>query len=223
MTGTRLPFPASASRPRIAASNFIRALLAMVAIAAASTGCRQAQDANAPEQAAAVNSDTAAAATEAFAIVAEFSAKDTVAAEKDSRILRWAESGCGMSPVVKTSSMLLNDAVLQPDFIVEFAADGRVLRTWGKPYNAQIGVLRGDRISFAQTDQGQERMYWTDTAGRIAPGDDAASARPRIDESAPVDCPSLELFGDSEYLQCFETLDTTSGKPHRLALEAACT
>ena len=164
-----------------------------------------------------------AANRNAFTIVAEFSAKDTLAAERDRRILRWAESGCGMSPVVKTSTMLLNDAVLQPDFVIEFAPGGRVVRTWGKPYNAQIGVLRGDRISFAQMENGQERMYWTDAAGRIAPGDAAANTRPRIDESAPIDCPSLELFGDSELLGCFETIDAASGKSHRIALEAACT
>ncbi len=120
--------------------------------------------------------------------------------------------------------MLLDDAVLQPDFVVEFAADGRVLRTWGKPYNAQIGVLRGERISFSQYADGVERMYWTDTAGRIALGDSAASARPRIDESAKIDCPSIELFGDdSEYLQCFEAVDTETKKNYRIALEAACT
>jgi hypothetical protein len=162
-------------------------------------------------------------AANAFTIVAEFSAKDTVAAEKDARILRWAESGCGMSPVVKTSSMLLNDTVLQPDFVVEFAPDGRVLRTWGKPYNAQVGVLRGDRISFAQWQDGKQTMYWTDTAGRIAPGDSAAEARPRIDEGAAIDCPALELFGDSEYLQCFVAIDSASGQSHRIALESACT
>jgi hypothetical protein len=223
MIGARPLFAKPIPRRRIASARIMRVSLAALALAAALSGCHKPSDANAPEETASAESDRTAATAEAFAIVAEFSAKDTVAAEKDSRILRWAESGCGMSPVVKTSSMLLSDAVLQPDFIVEFAADGRVLRTWGKPYNAQIGVLRGERISFSQQESGQERMYWTDTTGGIAPGDAAASARPRIDESAPVDCPSLELFGDSEYLQCFETLDAASRKPHRLAFEAACT
>jgi hypothetical protein len=191
-----------------------------LAFASMLVGCGGAPSATTEDAASATQSEKAK--TSAFAIVAEFSAKDTVAAEGDRRILRWAESGCGMSPVVKTSTMLLDDAVLQPDFVVEFAPDGRVLRTWGKPYNAQIGVLRGDRISFAQMENNKERLYWSDTAGRIAPGDTAADARPRIDESAPVDCPSLELFGDSEFLQCFKTIDAASGKSHRLAFEAAC-
>ena len=202
---------------RCASSALAHAALAFVA---ASTLVACSREASAPANA------TAAARTvekpEAFAIEAEFSAKDTVAAEKDRRILRWADSPCGMSPVVKTGDVLLDDPVLQPDFVVEFAADGRALRTWGKPFNAPIGALRGDRIGFAQWRDGREQWYWTDTRGRIAPGDAAAGAHPRIDESAPVDCPTIELFGDSEYLQCFEIVDASTGRTHRIAVEAAC-
>jgi hypothetical protein len=207
----------------IQATSLRAAAMAACALAFAATlvGCGGAPNTGSVDAASAMQAE--AANKNAFAIVAEFSAKDTVAAESDRRILRWAESGCGMSPVVKTSTMLLNDAVLQPDFVVEYTPDGRILRTWGKPYNAQVGVLRGERISFAQTVNGEQRMYWTDTAGRIAPGNTAANARPRIDESAPIDCPSLELFGDSEFLGCFETIDAASGKSHRIALETACT
>lgn len=197
--------------------------IALALAACALAGCSEAPPANAPNAADAAAQANDASRPQAFSIVAEFSAKDTVTAESDRRILRWAESGCGMSPVVNTASMLLNDPVLQPDFVVEFATDGRVLRTWGKPYNAQIGVLRGGRISFAHAHNAAAAMYWTDTAGRIAPGDAAANARPRIDESAPIPCPALELFGDSEYLQCFETRDPVSGRSHRIALESACT
>lgn len=192
-----------------------------IALVVASTLAACARESNEPTKPAAASPAQAKPAT--FAIEAEFSAKDSVAAEKDRRILRWADSPCGMSPVVKTDSVLLNDAVLQPDFVVEFAPDGRALRTWGKPFNAPIGALRGDRIGFAQWRDGREQWYWTDTAGRIAPVDAAAGAHPRIDESAPVDCPTIELFGDTEYLQCFETVDASTGRKHRIAVEAACT
>ncbi len=169
-----------------------------------------------------------AAKPEAFAIVAEFSAKDTVAAERDRRILRWAESGCGMSPVVKTSSMLLDDPVLQPDFVAEYAADGRVVRTWGKPFNAPVGHLSGDRIVFEQwqPDSGRSLRYWTDTEGRIGPIPETtvATKHPSIDEGKQVDCPSIELFGeDSDYLQCFEAVDAQTKHIRRIALEGACT
>lgn len=193
---------------------------AALLFAAAATLAACSREASAPTSATA--DARAVAKPDTFAIEAEFSAKDTVAAEKDRRILRWADSPCGMSPVVKTASMLLNDAVLQPDFVVEFAADGRALRTWGKPFNAPVGALRGDRIGFSQWQDGRERLYWTDTAGRIVPGDAAAGAHPRIDESAPVQCPAIEIFGDSEYLQCFETVDASTGRKHRIAVEAAC-
>lgn len=203
--------------PRHAARVAARGAIAL-AIVSALAACTR--DSNAPAKNAAATKP--ASKPDAFAIEAEFSAKDTVAAEKDRRILRWADSPCGMSPVVKTDSVLLNDAVLQPDFVVEFAADGRALRTWGKPFNAPVGALRGDRIGFSQWQGGQERLYWTDTSGRIAPGDAAAGAHPRIDESAPVECPAIEIFGDSEYLQCFETVDASTGRKHRIAVEAAC-
>lgn len=190
----------------------------LFALVSALAAC--ARDSSAPRQNSAATKP--ASKPDTFAIEAEFSAKDTVAAEKDHRILRWADSPCGMSPVVKTDSVLLNDAVLQPDFVVEFAADGRALRTWGKPFNAPIGALRGDRIGFAQWRDGREQWYWTDTRGRIAPGDATAGSHPRIDESAPVDCPTIELFGDSEYLRCFEIVDASTGRTHRIAVEAAC-
>lgn len=200
-------------------SHSARARVVALALASTLAGC--ARESNEPTRPV-VGSPTATKPA-AFAIDAEFSAKDSVAAEKDRRILRWADSPCGMSPVVKTDSMLLNDAVLQPDFVVEFAPDGRVLRLWGKPFNAPIGALYGDRIGFSQWQDGSERLYWTDTTGRIAPGDAAAGAHPRIDESAPVECPAIEIFGDSEYLQCFETVDASTGRKHRIAVEAACT
>lgn len=200
------------------AKSALPALLAFV-VGIALAGCDRAPSAIPPQPAKSERSETT---SPAFAIEAEFSAKDTVAAEKDRRILRWADSPCGMSPVVKTGDVLLDDAVLQPDFVVEFAADGRAQRTWGKPFNAPIGALRGDRIGFSQWRDGREQWYWTDTRGRIAPGDAAAGAHPRIDESAPVDCPTIELFGDSEYLQCFEIVDTSTGRTHRIAVEAAC-
>lgn len=208
---------ADVAKPK--AKSALSAWLAFV-VGIALAGCDRAPSAISPQPA---KSERSEKTSPAFAIEAEFSAKDTVAAEKDRRILRWADSPCGMSPVVKTDSVLLIDAVLQPDFVVEFAADGRALRTWGKPFNAPVGALRGDRIGFSQWQDGRERLYWTDTSGRIVPGDAAAGAHPRIDESAPVECPTIEIFGDSEYLQCFETVDASTGRKHRIAVEAACT
>jgi hypothetical protein len=163
-----------------------------------------------------------------FEIVAEFSAKDTVAAERDKRVLRWQESGCGSSPVVKTSTMLLDDPVLQPDFVVEFANDGKILRRWGKPFNAPLGYLAGDEIVFELWERDGKRMlrYFTDTQGRISPMPDTtvAANHPAIGDGKRIDCPTIPLFGeDSEYLQCFEAIDAITKKTHNIAFEGACT
>jgi len=125
LNGTMVMTISNADVAKPKAKSALSAWLAFV-VGITLAGCDRAPSAISPQPA---KSERSEKTSQAFAIEAEFSAKDTVAAEKDRRILRWADSPCGMSPVVKTDSVLLNDAVLQPDFVVEFAADGRALRT----------------------------------------------------------------------------------------------
>jgi hypothetical protein len=215
-------FVACLVRSRIATITVLAATLTLVF---GLSGCRKeppSVDAESPQ------AEPGEQPSAAFEIVAEFSAKDTVAAERDKRVLRWQESGCGSSPVVKTSTMLLDDPVLQPDFVVEFAPDGKVLRRWGKPFNAPLGYLAGDKIVFELWESDGKRMlrYFTDTQGGIGPMPNTTVAvnHPAIGDGRQIDCPTIDLFGeDADYLQCFEAVDVITDKTHNIAFEAACT
>jgi hypothetical protein len=146
-----------------------------------------------------------------------FTAKDEAAAEHDPRIVRWEDGPCGATPVAKVTRIPLDDAVLLPDAVVEFDAAGKELRRWGRPYEASVIGLDGDRLLFRADD---DTAFWTDDAGTLgrsdAAGDDLAAGAPALD------CPTLPSFAGSDYLQCFDVTDR-AGRHRRLAWEGPCT
>ncbi len=135
---------------------------------------------------------------------------------QDPRIVRFEDGPCGSTPVAKVATIPMTDAILLPDFVVEFDATGKEIKRWGKPYEAVVVGLDGDRLQFRTGDDG---AFWTDPTGAIGVLDSAPAAA--LD--APlIDCPELPTFAKSEYEQCYDIAGT--GAPRRtLAWEGACT
>ena len=137
-------------------------------------------------------------------------------ASQDPRILRFEDGPCGTTPVAKVATMPLTDAALLPDFVVEFDAAGKETSRWGKPYEAVVIGLEGDRLHF-RTGNGQ--TFWTDTAGAVG----VLDAAPVAELDAPlIDCPALPTFAKSEYEQCY-SIGGTDDRKRTLAWEGACT
>lgn len=137
-------------------------------------------------------------------------------ASQDPRILRFEDGPCGRTPIAKVATMPLTDAALLPDFVVEFDAGGKETSRWGKPYEAVVIGLEGDRLHF-RTGNGQ--TFWTDTAGAVG----VLDAAPVAELDAPlIDCPALPTFAKSEYEQCY-SIGGTDDRKRTLAWEGACT
>ena len=109
----------------------------------------------------------------------------------------------------------------------EFAADGRELRRWGKPYSAEIVAVVGERLHFRARHDDVARTFWTLADGSVGLLDDtlanpAAAPAPGFAENAEaIDCPALPVFAGSDYLQCYE-IAGDDGAARRFAWEGAC-
>lgn len=139
------------------------------------------------------------------------------AAGKDPRVVRWEGGPCGESPVARVETMPIDDKALLPDFVVEYDAAGKEIKRWGKPYEAEVIALDGDRLQF-RTDA--SHAYWTDPTGAIGTLEAGDAPPPALD--APLlDCPALPSFAESEYEQCYDVADA-AGQRRKLAWEGVC-
>lgn len=139
------------------------------------------------------------------------------AADKDPRVVRWEGGPCGESPVARVETMPIDDKALLPDFVVEYDATGKEIKRWGKPYEAEVIALDGDRLQF-RTDA--SHAYWTDTEGAIG-ALEAGDAPPPALDAPLLDCPALPSFAESEYEQCYDVADA-AGQRRKLAWEGVC-
>lgn len=145
-------------------------------------------------------------------------------AEKDPRVVKWEDGPCGATPVARVDRIPLQDSALQPDYVVEYDGAGKEIRRWGKPYEARVLGIDGDRLMF-RVGYDAPQDYWTDTTGAIGriEGDAAKPAAKTLDETATtLECPALPTFSKSDYEQCYDVADRAGGK-HRMSWEAACT
>ncbi|KFN50924.1 hypothetical protein [Arenimonas composti] len=139
---------------------------------------------------------------------------------EDARVVQWAEDPCGMTPIAVVERMPLDDPFLLPDFVVEFDAEGRELRRWGKPYSAEIRTIAGDALVFrANHDGAGLRDFRTDPAGNIAVAPSEVPST--FGDATARDCPALPAFEGSDYVQCYEVRDADGGT-RLLAWEGAC-
>lgn len=137
----------------------------------------------------------------------------------DPRILRVEESPCGPLVEARVANMPLNDPALLADLVVEFKPDGSELQRWGKPNEAELVGLEGERLLFAV---GAER-YWTTPDGGIGRLGAVKSGEGTelLTQQAMFACPALPGFGNSESVQCFRIGDA-AGQTRLIALEGVC-
>ncbi|PZO63967.1 MAG: hypothetical protein DI635_06825 [Pseudoxanthomonas suwonensis] len=137
----------------------------------------------------------------------------------DPRILRVEESPCGPLVEARVANMPLNDPALLADLVVEFKPDGSELQRWGKPNEAELVGLEGERLLFAV---GAER-YWTTPDGGIGSLGAVKSGEGTelLTQQAMFACPALPGFGNSESVQCFRIGDA-AGQTRLIALEGVC-
>lgn len=193
-------------------------LIACIAVLALSA-CEPSKEASTPAAVPAPTATAPAAAETPAPVVAPtyefaftFQGKE---GSQDPRILRFEDGPCGSTPVAKVATIPLSDAILLPDFVVEFDATGKEINRWGKPYEAEVIGLDGDRLQFRTSD---DHAFWTDTTGAVGTLDNAPTAT--LD--APlIDCPALPTFAESEYEQCYD-IGGTEGPRRSLAWEGVC-
>ena len=137
----------------------------------------------------------------------------------DPRILRVEESPCGPLVEARVANMPLNDPALLADLVVEFKPDGSELQRWGKPNEAELVGLEGERLLFAV---GAER-YWTTPDGGIGRlgAVKSGEATERLTQQAMFACPALRGFGNSESVQRFR-IGYATGQTRLIALEGVC-
>lgn len=137
----------------------------------------------------------------------------------DPRILRVEESPCGPLVEARVANMPLNDPALLADLVVEFKPDGSELQRWGKPTEAELVGLEGERLLFAV---GAE-LNWTTPDGGIGRlgAVKSGEATERLTQQAMFACPALPGFGNSESVQCFRIGDA-AGQTRLIALEGVC-
>ena len=137
----------------------------------------------------------------------------------DPRILRVEESPCGPLVEARVANMPLNDPALLADLVVEFKPDGSELQRWGKPNEAELVGLEGERLLFAV---GAERSWTTPDGGIGRLGAvKSGEATERLTQQAMFACPALLGFGNSESVQCFR-IDDAAGQTRLIALEGVC-
>ena len=224
------------TRSSAMSSTLARRLLPMLCAALALSACDQQEDAArrqdatpaaatapAPVEASVTAEPVAPAAPTASASAAApttyefaFTSRGD-AAGKDSRVVRWEGGPCGESPVARVETMPIDDKALLPDFVVEYDAAGKEIKRWGKPYEAEVIALDGDRLQF-RTDA--SHAYWTDTEGAIG-ALEAGDAPPPALDAPLLDCPALPSFAESEYEQCYDVADA-AGQRRKLAWEGVC-
>lgn len=137
----------------------------------------------------------------------------------DPRILRTQDSPCGPLVQARVADMPLNDPVLLADLVVEFTSGGSELQRWGKPNEAELVGLDGERLLFAA---GAER-YWTTPDGDIGRlgAINSGEGTDILTQQAMFACPALPGFGDSDSVQCFRIGDA-AGQTRLIALEGVC-
>ncbi|QWP75251.1 hypothetical protein J5226_16665 [Lysobacter sp. K5869] len=140
--------------------------------------------------------------------------------DADPRVVEWGEDGCGAYPVAQVEAIPLRDALLLPDWVVEFDDKDRELQRWGRPMAAELIGLDGARLLFRVDAHGQRGEFATTPAGALEPLHSDAKS---LDANArQIECPALPTFAESDYAQCFIVKDA-AGAERRLAWEAPCT
>lgn len=133
----------------------------------------------------------------------------------DPRIVATDGHPCGGVAYLNVASIPQSNDVIQVDSIVEFDQSGRELTVWHGPTDFVVDQIQGGLIGVSNN---HDQSFWIDPNGQLY-------QRPQMptQEHDRVDCPQLERFHDSEYLQCLRIKDTRTGRSRLIAWQGICT
>lgn len=136
-----------------------------------------------------------------------------------------SEHPCGPIAIAFVDRIPASDsgAALEPERVVELDPGGTVVRSWSVPVDTVVDGVRGDELLFSESfDRGTAPPL----AVRIAVRPDGSY---RVEPEAAalpapvsVDCPPLDLWGDSAYVRCWRTHDAATGAERTIAYQGPC-
>jgi hypothetical protein len=109
-------------------------------------------------------------------------------------------------------------SALGSELVVEIDKSGKILRRWGMPVDSVVAAVAGDRIIVALSATAKQALSISSN-GVLAltpvPGPTSILQQ--------TQCPAIKVFGDSDYIRCFDFQDTGSGEIRRIAYQRPCT
>lgn len=141
--------------------------------------------------------------------------KNGKTSKDDSRIVAVDGHPCGGVASLKVVSIPPSSDVIETEAIVEFDQSGRELTVWHGPTDFVVEQVQGNLIGVSDN---RNLSFWIDPNGQL-------HQRPRTpsQENDPIDCPQLERFHGSNYLQCLRMKDTETGRNRLIAWQGVCT
>ncbi len=115
-------------------------------------------------------------------------------------------------------------AALESERVVELGPDGTVIRSWPVPGDTVVDGVRGDALLFSESfDRGTAPPLAVRLAVRPDGSYRVEAEAAALPPPPPVDCPPLDLWGDSAYVRCWRTRDAGSGAERTIAYQGPCT
>jgi hypothetical protein len=150
-----------------------------------------------------------------------FWTKDSANVESDDRVIGMATHPCGVVAVARVTAIpaLESDPTLEPERVVEFSPEGKVLRRWATPVDSVPIGIEDDRLSI-EIYQSKTIRLWIGIDGSII----AEEIQIATVEPTQQDCDNLATeFGKSDYANCWLYRDLGNDEPRILAFEGVCT
>ncbi|HET9947545.1 MAG TPA: hypothetical protein VFQ22_01340 [Longimicrobiales bacterium] len=134
-----------------------------------------------------------------------------------------SEGPCGPTVDAWIRSVPREHPVIASERAVELDARGATLTDWPLPLHSVIGGVEGDRILVPLRLDADPASRVPALAIRPDGELDVTAIVPDTHEAVPFECPSIERFGDSDYLRCLIYPDRETGRERRIAYQAPCT
>ena len=116
------------------------------------------------------------------------------------------------------------DAALESEQVAEIDAEGRVVRTWSVPVDVIVDGVRGEELLFSESFDRGDAPPLSVRLALLPDGSYRVEQRePRLPAVNAVDCPVLDLWGESAYVRCWRYRDAETGRDRLIAYQGPCT
>ena len=138
-------------------------------------------------------------------------------AEKDSRIVEILDHPCGAVATLRVDAIPEPTDTIDVDRIIEVGPDGSEIANWRVPTDSFHVAARGELIGVSDNSA---LSIWVNPVGMLYTMNIAERRTP---DPELVECPDVEHFRNSAYLQCYHLTDSATGKARLFAAEGTCT